>query len=72
MPSLVRSDQGALEERRGDLRAENPQAPTVRLFSLAFLRDTKVGRAVTLASSLEEDEWDGLEEIELWPEEAGA
>ena len=40
--------------------------------TLAFLRDTKVGRAVTLASSLEEDEWDGLEEIELWPEEAGA
>ena len=37
--------------------------------ALTFLRDTKAGRMVTLAPP-EGEEWEGLEEIELWFEEA--
>ena len=35
---------------------------------LRFLRDTEVGRMVILLPREEEGEWEGLEEIELWPE----
>ena len=61
-----------------DCEWKHPRAPTVRvLFQeeratpavLAFLRDTKVGRMVTLTHP-EGEEWEGLEEIDLWPEEA--
>ena len=56
---------------------KHPRAPTVRLLFrderatpavLQFLRDTKVGRVVTLPPRKEEGEWEGLEETELWPE----
>ena len=50
---------------------KHPQAPTVRLLTpvvLTFLRDTEAGRAVALTSL--EEEWEGLEEVDLWPTEA--
>ena len=58
---------------------KHPRAPTIRLLFqdggatpavLIFLRDTRVGKTVALAPPGEE-EWDGLEEIELWPEGGG-
>lgn len=36
---------------------------------MQFLRDTKVGRIFTLPLREEDGEWEGLEEIELLPEE---
>ena len=59
------------------MEGKHPRAPTVRLLSrderatpavLQFLRDTKVGRVVTLAPRGGDEEWEELEEIELWPE----
>ena len=56
---------------------KQPRATTVRLLFqderatptvLTFLKGTKVGRVVTLATPGED--WEGLDERELWPEEA--
>ena len=60
-----------MEERREGLRAQAPasadsQTAVLRRASdpaaLSFLWELKVGRVITLAPFLEEEEWDELEE----------
>ena len=65
-----------MEERRDGLRVEAPasadhQTDRTIPAALNFLRDTKAGRMITLAPSEGEGEWEGLEAIELRPEEEG-
>ena len=58
---------------------KHPRAPTITLpfqderatpAVLQFLRGTKARRMIVLPLREEDDEWEGLDEIELCPEEA--
>ena len=59
---------------------KHSRAPTVRLLFpderatsaiSQLLRDTTVGRMVTLVTRGDGEEWVGLEEVKLWPEGEG-